>query len=240
MIDLLDFFRARPKRRNIKLRKKKGVLFSNPSGIKKYSFYVGTLAFFVGIGYILYLYQPLIKAVYSFSTSKSGGEIVNEEVVKEEEGIVSEEGVDSPDYYVVIPKIMASAKLVLGIDPFDKASYLEKLQDGVVAQSISSSLPGSGEGKSIFLFAHSTEQGIAAVRNNAVFYLLGELKNGDPIFIRRGKKVYTYIVYRQEVVNAEEIEYLEYTEVDKEVLILQTCWPIGTNWKRLLVFAEKV
>jgi len=240
MIDLLDFFRVRPKRRNIKFRKKKGILFSNPSGIKKYSFYAGTLAFFVGLGYILYLYQPLIKAVYSFSTRKGSSEIVNEEIIKEEEVVVSEEGVDSPDYYVVIPKIMASAKVILGIDPFDKADYLEKLQDGVVAQSVTSSLPGSGYGNTVFLFAHSTEQGLGAVRNNAVFYLLGELKNGDPIFIRRGKKVYTYIVYRQEVVSAEEIEYLEYTEDNKEIVILQTCWPIGTNWKRLLVFAEKV
>ena len=35
-------------------------------------------------------------------------------------------------------------------------------------------------------------------------------------------------------------EYLNYKEEGKELLILQTCWPLGTDWKRLLIFAERV
>ena len=42
------------------------------------------------------------------------------------------------------------------------------------------------------------------------------------------------------IVTAKEFEYLTYSDSNKEVLILQTCWPIGTNWKRLLVFAQRL
>jgi LPXTG-site transpeptidase (sortase) family protein len=78
------------------------------------------------------------------------------------------------------------------------------------------------------------------LRINSVFYLLGELNNNDIIFIDKNGINYTYKVYKQLVVDANQIQYLKYTETDKEVLILQTCWPIGTNWKRLLVFAQRV
>jgi LPXTG-site transpeptidase (sortase) family protein len=44
----------------------------------------------------------------------------------------------------------------------------------------------------------------------------------------------------KKIIKPNQIEYLEYKEEDKEIVILQTCWPIGTNWQRLLVFAEKI
>jgi len=240
MLDIWDFFRARPKKRSVRLRSKKGVLFSNPSGPKKVIFYAGTVLFVFGIFYILYLYQPLLVAIGNFASLENKETISREEVAVLEEEVEESKEEVTDDYYVIIPNILASARIELGLDPFDKVTYLYKLKDGVIGQSNTSSLPGAGLGKSVFLFAHSTEQGIVAVRNNAVFYLLGELNEGDPIFIRQGKQVYTYIVYKQIVVNPDEIEYLEYSEDDKEVLILQTCWPIGTNWKRLLVLAKRV
>jgi LPXTG-site transpeptidase (sortase) family protein len=66
------------------------------------------------------------------------------------------------------------------------------------------------------------------------------LKNNDPIFIIYDGQVYAYKVYNQKVVEAKEVEYLAYGENGKEILILQTCWPLGTDWKRLLIFAERI
>ena len=91
-----------------------------------------------------------------------------------------------------------------------------------------------------YIFAHSTQQGWSAVRKNAVFYLLGELKTGDEILVNYHGTSYTYQVYKQVVAPATAIEYLRFTDPNEETLILQTCWPIGTDWKRLLVFAKRV
>jgi LPXTG-site transpeptidase (sortase) family protein len=91
----------------------------------------------------------------------------------------------------------------------------------------------------IYLFAHSTQQGWSMSRKNAVFYLLGELENGDVIFINYNGQIYTYKVYQKKIFKPEEADILGYNEKDKEVLLLQTCWPIGTDWNRLVVFAER-
>jgi LPXTG-site transpeptidase (sortase) family protein len=78
------------------------------------------------------------------------------------------------------------------------------------------------------------------VRQNSVFYLLGELKTDDFVFIGFNGEIYKYKVYDQKIVGANDIEYLDYKEEGREVLILQTCWPIGTDWKRLLIFAGRI
>ena len=77
-------------------------------------------------------------------------------------------------------------------------------------------------------------------RKNSVFYLLGELGQNDLVYVKYGGETYIYKVYMQKVVNASEIQYINYIDKTREVLILQTCWPIGTDWKRLLVFAERI
>jgi LPXTG-site transpeptidase (sortase) family protein len=237
---IVDFFRPTPKKRQIKFRKGRGVLFSNPTGSKRVLFYTGSWLLILGILFGTYLYWPIIQAQARFQNNK----VVNQNKSLADLELSVKEGKENlnseqDDYYVVIPKILAYSPIELDVDPFDKANYLNILQDDTVAMSSSSDLPGKGVGNMTFLFAHSTEQNVTDMRNNAVFYLLGEMKEGDPIFIRQGDNVYTYIVYKQEVVGAKEVEYLSYQEDDKELLILQTCWPLGTNWKRLLVFAQR-
>lgn len=231
-----DFFRVTPKTRKVKLKKKKGVLFSNPGIIKKIIFYAGNWLLIIALGYAVYLYYPLGKAIIRYKLAARETPTVL--VVPTPTPIpVSEQ---KEEYNVTIPKILAYANIAENIDPFNREEYLKVLAGGLVAQSKDSSVPGAGAGKTTYLFAHSTAESLNMLRVNSVFYLLGELNNGDVIFIVKNGINYTYKVYKQLVVNANEVEYLKYTEPNKEVLILQTCWPIGTNWKRLLVFAERV
>ena len=135
---------------------------------------------------------------------------------------------------------MAFSKIVEDVSPYDQKQYLKVLEDNVVAQAKDTALPGSGPGKSTYIFAHSTNQGLSMLRKNAVFYLLGELKEGDEVFVVRNGINYTYRVYKQLIVRANQTEFLKYKDPGREVMILQTCWPIGTDWKRLLVFAQLV
>jgi len=114
------------------------------------------------------------------------------------------------------------------------------LKDNKVALAKKSNFPGSGLGKSSFIFAHSTTQGLGLVRNNSVFYLLDKLAKNDSIFVTYLGNVYQYKVYDTKIVPASNVEYINYSDSEKEVLILQTCWPLGTDWKRLLVFGELI
>jgi len=232
---MLDFFRLVPKKRIVKIKSKDGIIFNNPSGNKKYIFYIGTFIFFIAIGYFVYLYWPLTKSIISYNKIKNnnGNEIVEIKKENEEKKVIKEE------FSIRIPKIGAFSDIKKGVSPYDKKEYLAVLENDLVAQAKNTSLPGQ-KGQAMYLFAHSTRQGLQMVRNNSVFYLLGELKNDDSIFITYNEKNYSYRVYDQKVVNASEVQYLNYKEEDREILILQTCWPLGTDWKRLLVFAERI
>jgi len=230
---MFDFFRLVPKKRSVKIKSKSGVIFNNPSGSKKYLFYFGTFIFVAAIGYFVYLYWPLAKSIVVY---KSGGRIFSKTEIQKDE---IEQKIVKEEFWVKIPMIEASAEVKKNISPFDKKEYLPVLEGDLVAQAKGTGLPGQKE-KAIYLFAHSTKQGVQMVRQNSVFYLLGELKTDDFVFIGYNGEVYKYKVYGQKIVGANDVGYLDYKEEGKEILILQTCWPIGTDWKRLLVFAERI
>lgn len=146
----------------------------------------------------------------------------------------------SNEFKINIPKIGANTDIVSNVSPYNKQEYLSVLKDNKIAHSNESSLPDKGIGTAVYLFAHSSQQGLLGARDNSAFYLLGELNNGDDILINYRGKTLTYRVYMEKVIKSKETEYLNYSDKNKEILILQTCWPIGTNWQRLLVFAERI
>ncbi len=142
-------------------------------------------------------------------------------------------GVDS-HFSVVIPKIEAYARVVANVDAADEAGYRDALSQGI-AHAAGTNFPGSGEG--IFLFSHSTDYPYNVARYNAVFYLLRKLERDDEIVVYFADEKHVYRVKDKVVVGAEDVSWLT-RDYDKETLILQTCDPPGTTWKRLLVVAE--
>jgi LPXTG-site transpeptidase (sortase) family protein len=230
---MLDFFRVTPKKRIVKIKAKSGIIYHNPPIKKKAIFLFGNVLFFVAVGYFIYLYWPLSKAMSIYFINKN--QLFGTRPIIY---TVPQPSVDKTDFSIQIPRIFAASKIAAEVSPFDKNEYLKVLNTNEVAQAKGSSFPGEGLGKTTYIFAHSTQQGIGAVRKNSVFYLLGELQKNDPIFVKYNGKVYIYKVYKQIVVDPSQIEYLTYSEKDKEILLLQTCWPIGTDWRRLLVFAQ--
>lgn len=135
--------------------------------------------------------------------------------------------------HLSIPKIKASASIKEQVDPFNKSEYQEVLKKSI-AHAKGTSLPG--ENGTSFIFAHSSGNPWELTRINTVFLRLSELQKGDQIIIHRNKKKYTYVVREKKEVLPSEISYLLSTK--RTQLILQTCTPIGTDWKRLLVFAD--
>ncbi len=232
---ILDILRITPRKRRVKIKKGHGVIYHNPSGFKRYFFYFGNGVVLAAIIGIIYLYYPLGKAVYvyKFHTKQ------DEEKLQTFKNEVSTQPTIN-EFYLQIPKILASSTVIPDVSPYDTNEYLKVLSENVVAQARGSSPPGLGDGKTTYLFAHSSQEGISMVRKNSVFYLLGQMNMGDVIYLKYNGKVYTYRTYMKRIVNSSESQYLNFKDDNKELLILQTCWPIGTDWKRLLVFAQRV
>lgn len=137
--------------------------------------------------------------------------------------------------FITVPKINAQAPIIEQVDPFNQTEYKEALSRGV-AHAKNTKLPG--ENGMTFLFAHSSGMPWELTRFNTVFLRLGELKKGDTIVIYKDAKQFTYTVFDKKEVWPNEVNYL--LDTSKDQLILQTCVPIGTSLKRLLIFAAPI
>jgi len=141
------------------------------------------------------------------------------------------------NFSILIPKLGANAKIFPNIDASNEEQYREVLKQGVAhaAGSVFPGIPGT-----IYLFAHSTDNFWDVGRYNAIFYLLKDLDKGDQITLFYNNKRYDYQVFDKKTVDANDVSYLVNSQRSQTQLILQTCWPPGTTWKRLMVFAAPV
>lgn len=183
-----------------------------PAGRQGFLFYLGNALIAFSIISFIYIFAPVINT-YLFP-----------EPIKPQTALIGD--------YITIPKINAQAPLIFNVNPWNESEYLSRLKKGV-AHAKGTALPGE-KGRS-FIFAHSSGNPLELTRLNTVFLKLGELKKGDIIEIKRNNKVYKYKVVDKKIVWPGEINYLK--EKGGDGLIIQTCWPIGTSFKRLLVFA---
>jgi sortase A len=140
------------------------------------------------------------------------------------------------DFSIIIPKIAAVAPIIDKVDPNDPYAYLVALKKGV-AHALGSANPG--DAGNVYLFAHSADAFYNVGKYNTVFYLLGKLTQGDEIYIYYKDRQFKYIVDTIKVVNPSEINYLAGNS-DTKTLTIQTGYPAGTAFKRLLVIANEI
>lgn len=140
-----------------------------------------------------------------------------------------------PVFDILIPKIGANARIFPNVDPSSPDIFLPVLRAGV-AHAKGTFFPG--QSGNIYLFAHSTDNFWDVGRYNAVFYLLKDLQVGDDVVIFYQNARHNYKVTKMGTINPQEVSFITRAQTGKELLILQTCWPPGTTWQRLLVFAE--
>lgn len=145
-------------------------------------------------------------------------------------------GINNTSFSIYIPKIDAKAPILSNIDPSDEKAYAEALKIGV-AHAFGSPFPG--QDGATYVFAHSTNSPWNVSRYNAVFYLLRELKveDRDEIYVFFQGKLHKYIIAEKRVVDGTDLTWLNDANSGPERLVLQTCWPPGTTWKRLVVVA---
>lgn len=141
------------------------------------------------------------------------------------------------DFSLLIPKLGASAKVFPNVGVENEKEFLPILQKGV-AHAKGSVFPGIAG--NTYLFAHSTDNFWDVGRYNAIFYLLKDLTIGDDITVFFENKRFNYVVSDTKIVDPKDVDYLiKGQNIQEEQLVLQTCWPPGTTWKRLLVIAKK-
>ena len=190
------------------------------------------LTFFSLIGF-LWIYWPLLDAEVRYQQQDTKIQELTDIEVKE--NISLDTKIDNT-YKIFIPKIGAEAEVIPDIDPFDKRAYLKALLEGVVEAK---GLSHPGESGTTFLFAHSVGNRVDFARYNAVFYLLDKLVVNDRIYIKYNGNNFDYEVINKEVLRANDLKYLQPQEME-EKLVLQTCYPPGTSWKRLVVIGKRI
>jgi sortase A len=138
-------------------------------------------------------------------------------------------------FSILIPKIGASSRIIANVDPTNSEEFHRALLQGV-AHAKGTVFPGfSGN---TYLFAHSTDNWWHVGQYNAVFYLLKDVNPGDDIIIFFENRRYNYTVTDKYIADPSDVSLLENSRGTEEKLILQTCWPPGTTWKRLFVVAQ--
>jgi len=213
-----------------------------------YGFMRGVGAGLIGFAVIgvLFSYGPVFREEIMFRLGFREQEVVESGFGKlihfaeaEKTARIQEEaasfGVDSY-FSVVIPKIDAAADVVVNVDTSNEEEYKAALKEGI-AHARGTYFPG--QGKAIYLFSHSTNSLANVSRYNAVFYLLNKMEKGDQIIVFFADSRYTYEVKELVRVEADDTRWLSYAP-ENETLLLQTCDPPGTTWRRLIVVAELV
>ena len=63
------------------------------------------------------------------------------------------------------------------------------------------------------------------------------MEAGDKVVVFFGGRRFDYVVADTKITEPEDISYFT-METPEQILVLQTCYPPGTTWKRLLVIAK--
>lgn len=174
----------------------------------------------------------VIPSIQHASKLQTEGKITNTLITKTQPPVELPQNIN--DFSISIPKINLEAKVIPEVDPNNEQEYSEKLKQGV-AQAKGSYLPG--QGGTTLLFSHSTDSIFDISKYDALFYGVKDLKDGDEIKIYFEGKEYRYKMIDRKIISPTDLTSLKNTKAD---LILSTCYPPGTNWQRLLVFAKEV
>ena len=139
------------------------------------------------------------------------------------------------EFGIIIPKIGVNTKVFANVNSQNESEYGKKLKYGV-AHAKGSGFPQ--DDRTVFIFAHSSSDFYRNNNFNTVFYLLRKLEVDDIFYLVYKKKLYSYKMVEKRIVTENEVSYLQ--DNKKYDVILMTCWPPGTSYKRLLVMGKRM
>ncbi len=147
-------------------------------------------------------------------------------------------GTARPSYQITLDKIHVQAPLIWSVSTLE-AALQEDLKKGVVRYP-QTGIPG--QAGNMVATGHSSNYIWVSGTYNYIFKDLNNLQAGDEIVVTalqaNGKMLeYKYAVTTKEVVSPDDQRIFE--DTPKQSLTIATCWPLNTNWKRLMLKAEQ-
>lgn len=144
-----------------------------------------------------------------------------------------------PLVFVKIEKIAVDVPMIWSQSENEKAS-LKDLESGL-SHFPKSAAPG--ENGNAIISGHSSNYVWAKGDFNYIFKDLNNLEKGDTVRIKtiqkNGKTIFYKYQISEKFVTTPDDEKI-FVETENPTLTLSTCWPLGTNFKRLIVKAELV
>jgi LPXTG-site transpeptidase (sortase) family protein len=138
---------------------------------------------------------------------------------------------------LVINSIGVSAPIIFGVGSNTKNIY-NNLENGVVHYS---DTPKPGMNGVSIILGHSSAYPWYKGAYGSVFALLGKLKVGDKIYVKyEDGQTFVFFVKQSIIFSpfAKDNRLSEIEKSEKPTLVLISCWPVGTNYKRIAVQAE--
>lgn len=213
--------------------------FQNPSLPRKK---IGLLLVGISIISLLLFAAPVVLAETGYRINSLFRNFQKQKVILSGFGQIlwlDERQIPTPsnwDFSLVVPRLGINSKVTASVTVKDENIYKIALNDGVAHAE---DTPFPNEPGTTYIFGHSTNSILNISRYNAVFYPLQYIEEGDDIVVFYGGELFLYKVTEKKLVDAQDIEYLVPQTKEKK-LILQTCWPPGTTWKRLVVIANPI
>jgi LPXTG-site transpeptidase (sortase) family protein len=144
-----------------------------------------------------------------------------------------------PTVEISIARMNISAPMVWSKGA-DETSQLEDLKSGL---SHFAKTASPGQQGNMIVSGHSSNYVWAEGNFNYIFKDLNNLEKGDMVRIKTMQKNGRVIIYHYKVMDkfiASPEDERIFANSNAPTLTLSTCWPLGTNFKRLIVKAELV
>jgi LPXTG-site transpeptidase (sortase) family protein len=213
---------------------------------------LGVLCLGLAAAGVMYFTSPFVAAHLARQKTKSFEYLNSQKIEKNEIGLdflktetdepfpspTPDPGIDYSNiqsFHLTIEKIgLISANVIPNIDLNDQNATLQALTRGLV-HAQTTALPGQGE--MIYIIGHSTNSPWYVQQLNALFYQIEQVEPGDIVKIELNGRDFVYHVFDKRIVEGNDTNLIQQMMGD-DVLILQSCYPPGTAWKRLLLLAR--
>ena len=215
-------------------------------GIFNLDFVVSKLSFLTGnITDAVDQNKPIVDATVTINLFPISGEITNPRITTSDPvSIVKKAPVKTPItiealYKLSIPSLGIEAPIVLESSTNSERIY-DQLQRGIVHYATT---PLPGEKGTAIIIGHSSHYPWYKGNYGSIFATLSKLQVGDTFQIEKAGvkmdyKVSGSIVFSPDTADSFEIRSFEVSSGSS--VVLMTCWPVGTNAKRIAVKADLV
>ena len=188
--------------------------------------------FIIGTAFGIMYHEDIVALWPRHSTTVEARALPTATLVQQTEALMSQaEALTGPR--LVAPQLGDELPLVFSTT-FDEASIQADLRQGAVVLPLGGSF---GEPGNMVITAHSSGLNAFGPYSQA-FAKLGQLELGDQFTITTDTAHYTYQVYGTDIVWPSEVNKLPQDQ--RSTVTLVTCWPLWTDWQRLLVHAVLV